>query len=431
MRTLVVGAGVSGRAASALAESLGDDVMIFDRNPEAVADLALQYPTAAGEWSSELLARVDRVVVSPGVPQHAPEVRDAQAQGIPVISEVELAASVAGAPIVAVTGTNGKTTVTALIAEMLVASGRKAVATGNIGTAFSEVALGNWEVFVVEVSSFQLRFTERFHPRVAVLLNIAEDHLDWHGTLQDYSAAKSMIFRNQDSSDLLIYDIDDPGATAAVAGAPSQLIPVSGVRLPTGGAGPDGGRLITPDGAVPLAEVQDPSFIVDLAAASVAAAWFETGLDPLAEVITAFEPGPHRRTLVGRWGGVDWVDDSKATNPHAALAAVAAYPSVVLIAGGRNKGLDLAPLVRAPTVKHVVAIGEAAPALAAAGGPEMVTEAESMAGAVTVAAGQAAPGDTVLLAPGCASFDMFGSYAARGDAFAEASRALHAPERSQ
>lgn len=431
MRTLVVGAGVSGRAASSLAGALGDEVMVYDRNPEAVAEVAHNHPTASGEWSPDLLARVERVIVSPGVPQHAPEVRDALAEGIPVLSEVELAASVARAPIVAVTGTNGKTTVTALIAEMLVASGRKAVATGNIGTAFAEVALGGWDVYVVEVSSFQLRFTERFHPRVAVLLNIAEDHLDWHGTLQAYSAAKSRIFQNQDSNDLLIYDIDDPGATAAVAEAPSPLMPVSGLRLPAGGAGPDGDRLMTPLGALPLPRLTDPSFIVDLAAASVAAAWFDTGLEPLAEVITAFKPGPHRRTQVGRWNGVDWIDDSKATNPHAALAAVAAYPSVILIAGGRNKGLDLAPLVRAPTVKHVVAIGEVAEALVTAGESGRVSRAESMPEAVADAAVLAAPGDTVLLAPGCASFDMFRSYEERGDAFAEAARSHHAPERSR
>lgn len=428
MRTLVVGAGVSGRAAAALASGLGDEVMVFDRKAEAVADLASSYPTATGDWSSELLDRADRVVASPGVPEHAPEVRDALMAGVPVISEVELAASIAEAPIVAVTGTNGKTTVTGLITAMLGAAGKKAVATGNIGTAFAEVAGGPWDVFVVEVSSFQLRFTERFHPRVAVLLNIAEDHLDWHGTLRAYSAAKSMIFQNQDANDLLIYDIDDPGASAAVAGASSKLLPVSGTRRPDGGSGPDGDRLVTSGGSLPLGKMLDPSFIVDVAAAAAAADWFGASLDSLAGVISAFEPGPHRRTRVGSWNGVDWIDDSKATNPHAALAAVAAYPSVVLIAGGRNKGLDLSPLVRAATVKHLVAIGEAADSLVAAGGPDRVTRAASMTGAVAAAAAFAVTGDTVLLAPGCASFDMFQSYSARGDAFAEAATALHIPE---
>ena len=429
MRTLVIGAGVSGRAAAGLARNLGDEVTVFDRNPVAVVDLAGAYPTASGDWSTDLLARADRLVVSPGVPEHAPEIRDALAQAIPVLSEVELAASVVEAPMVAVTGTNGKTTVTGLIADMFIAAGRKAVATGNIGTAFADVAAEPWDVVVVEVSSFQLRFVEQFHPRVAVLLNIAEDHLDWHGTLAAYAAAKANIFRNQDAGDLLIYDIDDPGAAAAVAGAPSRLLPVSGSRVPPGGAGPAGLELVMmAEGSVELGRFRDPSFVVDLAAAASAALELDVGLDSIARVVAGFQPGPHRRKEVGRWAGVSWVDDSKATNPHAALAATAAYPSVVLIAGGRNKGLDLAPLARAETVKHVVAIGEARSELVAAvADPRHVTAAASIVDAVAAAAAVARDGDTVLLAPACASFDMFDSYAARGDAFAQAVTRFHQP----
>ncbi len=421
MRTLVIGAGISGRAAARLAGIMGDEIIVFDRRPAMVADLAGSVSTAAGDWSPDLLERVDRLIVSPGVPEHAPEIRDALAAGIPVVSEIELAAVVSTAPIVAVTGTNGKTTVTALIADMLVASGQNAVATGNIGTAFSDVATESLDVVVVEVSSFQLRFIDRFHPRVAVLLNIAEDHLDWHGTLAAYAAAKSNIYRNQDAGDLLIYDIDDPGAARAVTGAGSRLVPVSGTRVPDGGAGPDGPTLITPAGSVPLGEVQAPSFVVDLAAAAVAALEMNAGLDGVGSVVSGFEPGPHRREVVGEWGGVTWINDSKATNPHAALAATAAYPSVVLIAGGRNKGLDLTPLVEAPTVKHVIAMGEARHALMAASRlPGRATAVDSLAEAVAVAGSVARPGDTVLLAPGCASFDMFYSYGERGDAFTEA-----------
>jgi UDP-N-acetylmuramoylalanine--D-glutamate ligase len=427
VRTLVVGAGISGRAAARLARTLGDEVTVFDRRPEAVADLAGTFPTAAGDWSDDLLSRVDRLVVSPGVPEHAPEIRDALAIGIPVISEIELAFSVFAAPIVAVTGTNGKTTVTALISDMLAAAGRKAVATGNIGTAFADVATGTWDVAVVEVSSFQLRFIDRFHPRVAVLLNIAEDHLDWHGTLAAYAAAKSNIFRNQDAEDLLIYDIDDPGAASAVTGATSRRLPVSGTRLPPGGAGPSGSQLMVADGSVPLGHARAPSYVVDLAAAAVAALEMGADLEAVESVVSAFRPGPHRRTVVGVWDGVTWVDDSKATNPHAALAAAAAFPSVVLIAGGRNKGLDLAPLMAAETVKHVVAIGEARHELVAASPhPGFVTAVESLDEAISVAGSLARPGDTVLLAPGCASFDMFSSYGDRGDAFVEATERLNA-----
>jgi UDP-N-acetylmuramoylalanine--D-glutamate ligase len=427
VRTLVIGAGISGRAAARLAQQLGDAVTVFDRNPAAIADLAGTYPTASGAWSSDLLERAERLVVSPGVPERAPEIRDALAGGIPVISEIELAASVIDAPLVAVTGTNGKTTVTGLIADMLEASGRAAVATGNIGTALADVVGRPWDVVVVEVSSFQLRFVEEFRPRVAVLLNIAEDHLDWHGTLHAYAAAKANIFRNQDADDALVYDIDDPGAKAAAAGAASRLLPVSGTRIPEGGAGPAAGQLVLPAGLVPLGNLTDASFIVDVAAAAVAAGEMGVGLDAIATVVSQFEPGPHRRTPVGEWGGVSWIDDSKATNPHAARAAAAVYDSVILIAGGRNKGLDLAPLAKAETVKHVVAIGEARDEIAAAvGDAGRVTPADSLGEAIAAAAAMAEEGDTVLLAPGCASFDMFESYAERGDAFADAVRDFHA-----
>lgn len=425
MRTLVIGAGVSGRAAADLAVQLGDDVLVFDRNPDAVAPLALRYPTASGAWSPDLLDRIDRLVVSPGVPEHAAEIRDALTTGIPVISEIELAAGAAGdTPIVAVTGTNGKTTVTSLIAEMLIADGRKATAAGNIGTPFSSVATDPWEVAVVEVSSFQLRFIDRFHPRIAVLLNIAEDHLDWHGTLQAYTAAKANIYRNQDSSDVLIYDIDDQGASAAAVAARSRLLPVSGTSAPPGGLGPRDSVLDTPAGTVELGSLTDPSFIVDVAAAAGAALELGAAIEAIGRVAATFEPGPHRRTPVGTWEGITWVDDSKATNPHAATAAAAAYPSVVLIAGGRNKGLDLTPLIDAPTVRQIVAIGESGIDLVAAA-PHRVIEASDMDAAVEAAAAVARPGDTVLLAPGCASFDMFDSYAARGESFARSVRARH------
>ncbi len=413
MKTLVVGAGVSGRAAAALARSLGDDVTIYDRDPAAIGDLAAAYPTAAGEWSADLLDRVDRVVVSPGVPEHSLEVRDALAAGFPVISEVELAASVLDSTLVAVTGTNGKSTVTGLITDMLQADGRKAVAAGNIGTALSSVVVEPWDVVVVEVSSFQLRFIERFHPRVAVLLNIAPDHLDWHGGFEPYAAAKAKIFQNQNAEDALVYDIDDAEASSRVAVARSRLVPVSGHRVPEGGGGPVGDRLVLPAGEIGLGSISDPAYLVDLAAAGVAAGLLDVSLDAVERTVVGFSPGPHRRTLVGTWEGVAWVNDSKATNPHAALASIQAYPSVVLIAGGRNKGLDLTPMLSAANLRGIVAIGEAAAELSGSN----TVMASDLGEAVELASELAKEGDTVLLAPGCASFDMFDSYMARGDAF--------------
>lgn len=413
MKTLIIGAGISGRAAAALATSRNDEVLIYDRDPEAVRDLAAVYATATGEWTSDLLDRIDRVVLSPGVPEHSFEVRDALVAGTRVISEVELAASMLEATLVAVTGTNGKSTVTALITEMLQADGRKAVAAGNIGTALSSVVAEPWDVVVAEVSSFQLSFIDKFHPRVAVLLNIAPDHLDWHGGFEAYAAAKANIFRNQGPDDALIYDVDDPEASSRVAASTARLIPISGRRRPEGGAGPSAGRLVLPEGDVAIGEVSDPAYLADLAGAAAAAGVLEVSLEAVEKIVVGFRPGPHRRVLVGTWNEVAWVNDSKATNPHAALASIAAFPSVVLIAGGRNKGLDLAMMVAAPNLRRVVAIGEAAAELA---GP-LTVRAADLSQAVEVAADLAEPGDTVLLAPGCASFDMFDSYEARGRAF--------------
>ena len=302
-----------------------------------------------------------------------------------MISEIELAASVSEAPLVAVTGTNGKTTVTALIADMLLAAGAKAGGDREHRNRLAEVARQPWDVVVVEVSSFQLRFVEQFRPRVAVLLNIAEDHLDWHGTLHAYAAAKANIFRNQDAADALVYDIDDPGLEppwpAPAPGSCRYRAPESPREAP----GPAAGRLALPAGSVPLGDLADASFIVDVAAAAVAAGEMGAGLDAIAAVVSQFQPGPHRSTLVGEWGGVSWIDDSKATNPHAARAATAAYDPVMLIAGGRNKGLDLAPLVTAETVKHVVAIGETRRDLVALSDPDRVTPADSLEEAVAAA----------------------------------------------
>ncbi len=419
MRTLIIGAGISGRAAASLARTLGDEVTIFDRDPDAIGELAAVYATASGTWSPDLLDRVDRVVLSPGVPEHATEVRDAIEAGAQVISEIELAASSLDATLVAVTGTNGKSTVTGLIAEMLEADGRKVVAAGNIGTALSTVAVEPWDVVVAEVSSFQLRFIDKFHPAVAVLLNIAPDHLDWHGGFEPYAAAKMRVFENQTAEDFLVYDADDPEASSRAAAAASQLMPVSGHRFPPGGGGPDDGRLVLPSGEVSLGSVTDPAYVLDLAAAGTAAGLLDVSRDAIEKVVVGFTPGPHRRTLVGMWDGVAWVNDSKATNPHAALASIEAFPSVVLIAGGRNKGLDLTAMLGAANLRAVVAIGEAVSELA---GPRTF-EAADMDEAIEVAAGLAQEGDTVLLAPGCASFDMYESYAARGEAFEAAVRA--------
>jgi UDP-N-acetylmuramoylalanine--D-glutamate ligase len=417
VRHLVLGAGVSGGAAARLLRRHDAEVVVFDQSAEALAGLhddALEMHS--GEWRKDYLKGVGAVIASPGFPEHSPPIADALAAGLEVWSELELGWRHTAVPVVAVTGTNGKTTTTQLIAEMAAAAGVKAVAAGNIGTAMSDVAEGDYELIVVEASSFQLRFVDTFAPGVAVILNVAPDHLDWHGSFAAYVAAKARIVENLAAGDPLVFDVDDPGA-AAIAESAHLALAVSGSRRADAG-GIAAGSLWVGDDAIKVGAV-DPALGVDIAAAAVAATWMGIGLEAVAAAVSGFRPGPHRRTVVADEGDVTWVDDSKATNPHAAVASVAAYDSVILIAGGRNKGLDLSPLTTAPALRRIVAIGEAAAELAAAA-PVMTTRAESIEEAVAIAGAMAEPGDTVLLAPGCASFDQFESYAARGDAFAAA-----------
>ncbi len=424
----MLGAAVSGLAAARMGVRLGHRVTVYDRDPARLLELVrLPVGTLTGDWSSDVLAGIDLVVTSPGFPERARPIVDTLEAGIPLWSEVEFAWRHLDAPVVAVTGTNGKTTVTGTIEEMLRRSGMKTVAAGNIGTALADVVEAGWDQVVVEVSSFQLRFTESFAPEIAILLNIAPDHLDWHGSYERYAQAKARIFAHQRPEHLLIYDADDEGVAAVLTGEVTpRRTAVSGTRLPEGGAGVDGGLLRVGELTIDLDRLglTDPAHLVDLAASAVAA--FEAGADRTAveSAIRDFHPGPHRRVQIGRWKGVGWIDDSKATNPHAAVAAIKAYPSVVLIAGGRNKGLDLAPLAAQPNVRFVVALGEASEDLMAAAGPGRGRRAADMSEAVATAAGLARPGDVVLLAPGCASFDMFDSYVERGDRFAAAVREL-------
>jgi UDP-N-acetylmuramoylalanine--D-glutamate ligase len=416
MRVLVLGAAVSGRAAAGLAQRLGHDVAVYDRRADSLVELGDGYDVHVGDWRTEMLAGVDYVVTSPGFPEHIGPIPDILAADLPLVSEMEFAVAQLSVPYAAVTGTNGKTTVTSVTADMLTASGVNAIAAGNIGTALSDVVLNPPDVVIIEASSFQLRFIEAFHPQAAAILNIAPDHLDWHRDIDDYIAAKKRIFENQTAADILVYDADDEGATAAAADAVARLVPVSGSSLPTGGSGLDDGILVI--GGVQYSRPDlDRAYTMDLIAAAELAAHLGATPEGISATIAAFAPGVHRRTVVGVWNGITWVNDSKATNPHAAVASVEAYDSVVLIAGGRNKGLDLAPIVAVPSVRKVIGLGEASTELETATDASRFVAANDLGHAIALAGELARPGDTVLLAPGCASFDMFKSYAVRGDEF--------------
>ena len=420
MNILVIGAAVSGRAAAELGRARGHDIIVYDQSEAAIAGLdEAGFRTAHGEWDAGLLDGVDVVVTSPGVPEHAAPFADADKAGIVVWSELEFGSRHLTAPYVAVTGTNGKTTATTTTASMLTDSGVKAVVAGNIGTPVSSIADADLDVVVIEASSFQLRFIETFHPVAAAILNVAPDHLDWHGSHDAYVAAKARILENMGGDDVVVYDVDDPGAAAMAAASGLTTIPVSGTRVPPGGAGVEGSTLLAGTDRHPM-PTSDPSYAVDLGVSAVLAARVGATEAGITKAIAAFTPGPHRREVVGEWDGVTWVDDSKATNPHAARAAASSYESVVLIAGGRNKGLDLGDLV-APSVRRVVAYGEAGSDIASATHVVSVV-VSSFDDAVAEAALAAKPGDVVLLAPGCASFDQFGSYGERGERFAALAR---------
>jgi UDP-N-acetylmuramoylalanine--D-glutamate ligase len=441
-RYLVVGLGVTGEAVARRLVADGPVTVVDDRPDSAAfatraAGLEALGVTVVGgptpEQLAGLVAGAELVVPSPGVPEAHPVYGLAAQAGVPLHSEIELAGAAAaqrGIPLVAVTGTNGKTTVTTLIAEMLSAGGRRALAAGNIGRPLLDAVHDDVDVVVAEVSSFQLRFTETFRPRVAVLLNVAEDHLDWHPSFEDYVAAKARIFARQSGDDLLVFNADDEAVAEVAKTAPARSVAIT---LHSGAGGSwrlENDRLRRPDGATLIAAHDlarsGPHDIANALAAAAAAAELGTLNEALRQVLASFSGLPHRVTPVGQSGGVTFVDDSKATNPHAALAALAGFESVVLLAGGRNKGLDLGVLrTEAGRIRAVVAIGEAAGEVEACfAGLRPVRRAGSMAEAVRLGAELAEPGDTVLLSPACASFDWYTSYAARGDDFAREVKAL-------
>jgi UDP-N-acetylmuramoylalanine--D-glutamate ligase len=419
----VLGLGLSGEAAARRLLERGVEVTVFD----AADDPTLRDRATALEGANVLLghrgapdlAEVDLVIASPGVPIGSATLGAARDRGLPIWSEVELAYRLARAPILAVTGTNGKTTTTRMLADVLNASGRRACAAGNIGRPLCDVVGEDHDVIVAELSSFQLETIVSFRAPVAVLLNVAEDHLDWHGSMEDYAGAKSRIFENQTAADHAVFSEE----CARWVRGPARRVPFSTAHRPGQGAGVEDGWIVVPQGRVVevdrLVAGGAPNVSNATAAAAAACAY---GADPrvVGESLASFAPLPHRMEFVADHGGVVYIDDSKATNPHATLAALAGTDRVVLIAGGRNKGLDLSALAGAAArLRAVITIGEAAAEIESAlsGRVALIQRATTMDDAVDRARSMAEPGDTVLLSPACASFDMFADYRARGDAF--------------
>jgi UDP-N-acetylmuramoylalanine--D-glutamate ligase len=428
---LVVGLGRSGVAVARHLHQRGARVVALDdASGDSVRAKAtklgielVQAPDATA--LARLVAGVDVVVPSPGVALAHPVFALAEEKGIPVRGEVELAFRWTELPLVAVTGTNGKTTVTALITEMLVASDVPAVAGGNIGVPLSDAVRRDVEVVVAEVSSFQLWWTDTFRPKVGVWLNLAEDHLDWHGDVDGYAAAKARIWSHQKKGDLAVANADDAVVARYAADAPAR-VETFGLTQPADWRVVDDELVGPPGRIIAVSDLRRslPHDVANALAASAAALAAGATMEGVRGALRRFDNLPHRLALVAELGGVRWYDDSKATNPHAVVAALSGFESVVLVAGGRNKGLDLGLLAGAVgPVRGVVAMGEAAAAVEAAfTGRRPVRRVATMAEAVAAAAEMAQPGDVVLLSPGCASFDQYGSYAERGDDFARCVR---------
>ncbi|MHB8439085.1 MAG: UDP-N-acetylmuramoyl-L-alanine--D-glutamate ligase [Acidimicrobiales bacterium] len=429
-RVLVYGLGVSGQAAARALISQGLEVLAAD---DDTGDSAQEAADALGvelvrnpdqSRLAQLADAVDEVVVSPGVPAAH---RVLHLHDVPVIGEVELAYRLATVPILAVTGTNGKTTVVTLATAMLEASGVAAVAGGNIGVALVDAVRGDANVVVAEVSSFQLALTTTFRPAVGAWLNFSPDHLDWHPDLAHYRAAQARVWANAGRGDIGVVNVEDP-----VVRAEGEVLVGRGARRV--GFGLDGGdfrraddALVGPDGwHVPIADVRRarPHELVDALCAMAGASPLGANEDGCRRALMDFRGLPHRVQLVGEAKGVRFYDDSKATTPGAVVAAMQGFESAVLVAGGRNKGLDLGDLaVIAPRLRAVVAIGEAADAITKVfEGRAPVYSASSMEEAVGRAVELARAGDAVVLSPACASFDWYGNYAERGDDFARCVR---------
>ena len=448
---LVAGAGLSGAAAARALRALGAQVTVADSHPERAAALREQgFTVIAAALPPE---GTTQVVTSPGWRPDNPLLLAAAAVGIEVIGEVELAWRLRGpsaAPWLTVTGTNGKTTTVGMLEAMLRAAGHRTVAAGNIGLPLLDAVLDPepYDVLAVELSSFQLHWSSTVRPHSAALVNVAADHLDWHGTFQEYATTKAKVWAGATS----VGNRDDEVVRTMLSRCTGQRVPYT-LQVPARGEIGVVEDLIVdrafadvPGEATELANLADISLAGDhnvanaLAAAGLARS-YGVAAEDVAAGLRGFTAGAHRNALVGRVDGVRWIDDSKATNPHAAAASLSAYPAVVWIAGGLHKGADVDDLVRtvAPRLRGAVLLGTDRAAFRTAlrrHAPDLpvqevvrldteaMSEAVAQAGVLAQEAALRAPGVVVLLAPAAASMDCFTDYAQRGALFAAAARAL-------
>ena len=433
----VVGLAKSGIAAARLVRRLGGRVLASDAgaretlSAEARGLEDLGCAVWAGGHPELAFQDAELVVVSPGVPLDIPALKTVRARGVPVIGELELAWRVMEADLIAITGTNGKTTTTALTGELLSGQVRPVLVGGNIGTPLSDRALDFPAdgLIVAEASSFQLETTDRFRPRVAAVLNLTPDHLDRHGTFERYVEAKARIFANQTDADCAVLNHDDPATAALASRTPGRVLWFSRLRpLAHGVFLRDEWIVAKLNGHVePICPVTDITLrgqhnVENVLAAAACALWTGMAPEAIRRGIAAFGGVAHRIERVYDDDGVVYYNDSKGTNVASTIRALESFPEpVILIAGGKGKGQDFSALAEAARgrVRHAILIGvdrdKLRGPLVKAGIP--LDEAESMEDAVRRARDAARVGDVVLLSPACASFDMFQNFEHRGDAF--------------
>jgi UDP-N-acetylmuramoylalanine--D-glutamate ligase len=445
---LVVGMARSGLAAARFLRDRGAEVSVSDHRPKERLSSEIQQIEAlgarweAGGHTDDFFSKAELIVVSPGVPLSIPVLQCAREAGREIISEIELASRYLRGKILAITGTNGKTTTTALAAEILKTAGFRVQVGGNIGTALiSLVEFSSPETWnVVEVSSFQLEAVQAWRPDIAVILNVTPDHLDRYRSVETYAQAKFNLFQNQTDRDFAVLNQEDNRLQAVAGRLHSQVFWFSGTREVPAGTYAHSGQLVFKSDRgrelvlrcdeVPLKGGHN---IENVAAAITAARLAGVPSVRIAEGIRNFKAVEHRLEPVAEIAGVHFYNDSKATNVDATVKALRAFDSgVILILGGRDKGGDfavLAPLVR-ERVKSLVLLGEASNKIRAQlAGTTMIVQADSMEAAVGLAFQQSRPGDTILLAPACASFDMFENYEQRGKEFkAAVGRLVKKPE---
>lgn len=444
MRTVVIGAGKSGVAAANFLAQQGEDVILSDSNPRPDLPYALDDRVVRifGDQNAGLLQEARQIVLSPGVPTTIPLVREAMKRRVPVISEIELAMRNLRGTVAAITGSNGKSTTTALLGEILKASGRQPIVAGNIGEPLTAaIDLEKARMYVLELSSFQLETVDTFHANVALLLNITPDHMDRYDTVEAYAAAKQRIFRNQTEKDTAIVNANLTGDVAGGFGPLDGLNEVRGAGGPrlwrfTAAARLDGGAWLEGDEMVlavdgkerrirrALLKLQGVANVENALAAWLAARALDVDDDAVRAAFESFGGLPHRMVLVRDRGGVRWVNDSKGTNVDATLKSLESFApaSVLLILGGKDKSGEFERMreLVGEKARAVITIGKAANRIAAAlEGAATIVPARDMDHAVEWAAQNAKEGDTVLLSPACASFDQYRNFEHRGQHFEE------------